>query len=260
MSNQPAVKNSWVTDDPDGYLSFIRFCAVNLEVKGVINEDDALVGTDGAMSLPLHNWIGDWIKGNPTDSAKQAKELVKDQFDTMAYDMRPIGTLTYVQTFTVPSGSVQIGGTITCNVQSKDSVKAGFAYLRNQALYGYEQFLRDTRARGATAESNQQAKATQGIVNSPTGDADNGETEWIEFSKITKGMNNNGNEEVKIYGGRFIKFGVTIYPDLYNKHPAQKDFFEGLEHGVHEYHGQFTAWMKDGKAKRVSKIKFNKQS
>lgn len=267
MTDQPIQSNDWVSSDPDGYRSFLLLVSMNLETHGVLSEEDAIVDKDGVISIPLQNWVGEWIRGNPTATAKMAKELVKEHLDQLAYDMRPMGTLTYTQTFTVPGGQVTIGGSIACKVSDRVSIKAGYAYLRTQALVGYNEFLRDSQARGATADSHKQSKSTQGYMGNNQGsDPDrnpssiaNGETEKIDFDKVTKATNDAGETVIKLWGGRFAKFGVRLFSDKYANHPGMVTFMDELEFGVHEYHGTFTAWMKEGKAQRVNWFRFNKE-
>lgn len=249
--------NAWITQDPDGYARFCKLVAEKLETHGVLSEEDAIIDTDGALSMPLHNWISDWTKGNPTTSSKQAHELVKDHIDNMAYDMHSRGTLTFTQTFTVPGGSVTVGGSIDCRINNLVALRAGYAYLRQQALQGYNDFLRDTKSRGATAESLKESKSGQGAKS--TASNGDGETDWIDFDRITKGTDRQGNTEIRVYGGAWKQFGVRLWEDLYKDKPGQATFFGELGAGSHSYSGQFTAYLKDGSPKRVNKLKFNKE-
>lgn len=252
--------NQWTENDPDGFKKFLNLAAMLLESHSILTDNDAIVGIDGddlAISIPFQNWVSEWTRANPTMTAAQALELVKEQIDNMAYDMRSIGQLTFTQTFTVPGGSVTIGGTIACGVNSREQIRAGYAYLRTQALNGYNDFLRDAKSRGATADSLQNQKESKGA---PLSNSANGsETEEMQFDKISKSVNKKGQTEIRIYGGKFSKFGVALYPELIASYSGHKERFEELDFGEHAYSGTFTVWMKNGQAVRVNSYKFAKK-
>lgn len=80
-----------------------------------------------------------------------------------------------------------------------------------------------------------------------TGNAD-GETEVMTVEKFKKLVNDNGKTHLKVYGGKYMKFGVTAWPETVADLFDLDDYEIGKEY---QWNTKARVLIVDGKAKKV---------
>lgn len=68
-----------------------------------------------------------------------------------------------------------------------------------------------------------QVKVQQERKAEPSGPAPDGEVPMFAVEKIEHLLTKNGQPMIKAYGGRFKKFGVTVWPEVYEKYVKPGD-------------------------------------
>lgn len=79
-------------------------------------------------------------------------------------------------------------------------------------------------------------------------------TETWTFSKVSV-SSYNGKRNVRVHGGRWVKFGVPLYPEAYGEH---SDMLNSLGFGEHELVGEAVCQLKevDNGVKPIRIVKF----
>lgn len=149
-----------------------------------------------------------------------------------------------IVTITIP---LKGGASISIGVKPRtDNVAMILEALRKDVRDLAKQNVSDETASALTSNSNTQNTDTQG--NSTIQD---GEETWM-VTKIKKAYAENGEIRLRIFGGRWLAYGVPMYPDEMEKYK----FHETL--GTGEFDPPFkmraTAFIKDGKPKRITKL------
>lgn len=145
--------------------------------------------------------------------------------------------------------------TITIPLRGNASVSIGVKPRTDNIAMILEALRKDVRQLASQNISEETANAmtsnTQNTDTQGNSTIQDGEETW-NVTKIKKAYAENGEIRLRIFGGRWLTYGVPMYPDEMEKYNFHKEL------GTGEFDPPFrmraTAFIKDGKPKRITKL------